>query len=160
MRNNAMRAAAAHPGVAMIASAGLVVLAVALGIGRFAFTPILPMMPCDVGLTLAAAGWLAAANYLGYFLGALCVARLSTAWVVRGGLPLIAVVTFAMGVTHAFALWLVLRLTAGVASAWVMVHVSAWTLEHLHVLQRVDASGIVFAGGGSASPVPDCCVSV
>lgn len=132
----------------MIAGAGLVALAVAMGIGRFAFTPILPMMQSEVGLTLAAAGWLAAANYLGYFFGALCAARLSTAWAIRGGLLLIAVVTFAMGLTHAFALWLVLRLVAGVASAWVLVHVSAWALEHLHALQRADASGVVFAGVG------------
>ena len=132
----------------MIAGAGLLALAVAMGIGRFAFTPILPMMQSEVGLSLAAAGWLAAANYLGYFLGALCAARLSTAWAVRGGLLLIAVVTFAMGLTHAFAPWLVLRFAAGVASAWVLVHVSAWALEHLHVLQRADASGVVFAGVG------------
>jgi predicted MFS family arabinose efflux permease len=132
----------------MIAGAGLVALAVAMGIGRFAFTPILPMMQSEVGLTLAAAGWLAAANYLGYFLGALCAARLSTAWAIRGSLLLIAVVTFAMGLTHAFALWLVLRLVAGVASAWVLVHVSAWALERLHALQRADAGGVVFAGVG------------
>ncbi|TAL89727.1 MAG: YbfB/YjiJ family MFS transporter [Rhodanobacter sp.] len=132
----------------MITSAGLVALAVAMGIGRFAFTPILPMMQSEVGLTLAAAGWLAAANYLGYFVGALWAARLTTPWAVRGGLLLIAVVTFAMGITHALALWLVLRFAAGVASAWVLVHVSAWTLEQLYVLERVDASGMVFAGVG------------
>jgi predicted MFS family arabinose efflux permease len=137
-----------RPGAATIAGAGLVALAVAMGIGRFAFTPILPMMQSEVGLTLAAAGWLAAANYLGYFLGALCAARLSTAWAIRGSLLLIAVVTFAMGLTHAFALWLVLRLVAGVASAWVLVHVSAWALERLHALQRADAGGVVFAGVG------------
>ena len=148
MHDDSIPTAATRPGVVRIASAGLVALAVAMGIGRFAFTPILPMMESEVGLSLAAAGWLAAANYLGYFLGALCAARLSTAWAVRGGLLLIAVVTFAMGLTHAFTLWLVLRLAAGLASAWVLVHVSAWTLEHLYSLQRVDASGVVFAGVG------------
>lgn len=148
MHHDSIPAASTRPDVAIIAGAGLLALAVAMGIGRFAFTPILPMMQSEVGLTLAAAGWLAAANYLGYFLGALCAARLSTAWAIRGGLLLIAVVTFAMGVTHAFALWLVLRLAAGVASAWVLVHVSAWALEHLYALRRADASGVVFAGVG------------
>lgn len=148
MHDDSIPTAATRPGVAMIASAGLLALAVAMGIGRFAFTPILPLMESEVGLTLAAAGWLAAANYLGYFLGALCAAQLSTAWAIRGGLLLIAVVTFAMGLTHAFTLWLVLRLVAGLASAWVLVHVSAWTLEHLYALQRADASGVVFAGVG------------
>ncbi|MGN6790410.1 MAG: YbfB/YjiJ family MFS transporter [Rhodanobacteraceae bacterium] len=133
---------------ANIAAAGLIALAVAMGIGRFAFTPIMPMMEADAGLTLRAAGWLAAANYLGYFVGALCAARLSLAQAVRGGLLLIAVVTFAMGITHVFALQLLLRLVAGVASAWVLVHVSAWTLTRLLALRRADANGIVYAGVG------------
>jgi len=82
----------AHGSPAAIAAAGLIALAVAMGIGRFAFTPVMPMMETDAGLTLRAAGWLAAANYLGYFLGALCAARLSLVQAVRGGLLLIAVV--------------------------------------------------------------------
>jgi predicted MFS family arabinose efflux permease len=131
-----------------IAAAGLIALAVAMGIGRFAFTPVMPMMEADAGLTLRAAGWLAAANYLGYFIGALCAARLSLAQAVRGGLLLIAVVTFAMGVTHVFALQLLLRLAAGIASAWVLVHVSAWTLGRLLALRRADVNGIVYAGVG------------
>jgi MFS family permease len=134
--------------VAGVAGAGLVALAVAMGIGRFAFTPILPMMEADAGLTLKAAGGLAAANYLGYLLGALCASRLPQTGAIRGSLLLIAVVTFAMGMTHVFALQLALRLLAGVASAWVLVHVSAWALEHLHAIGRNDASGVVYAGVG------------
>ena len=51
--------------------AGMVALGVAMGIGRFAFTPILPMMLADGVTDLAAASWLASANYLGYLVGAL-----------------------------------------------------------------------------------------
>ena len=131
-----------------MAAAGLVALAVAMGIGRFAFTPIMPMMEADADLTLRAAGWLAAANYLGYFLGALCAARLSLTQAVRGGLLLIAAATFAMGLTHLFALQLVLRLAAGVASAWVLVHVSAWALTRLLESGRSKASGTLYAGVG------------
>jgi predicted MFS family arabinose efflux permease len=147
--NRAMqRSTSDNGGAARIAIAGLIALAVAMGIGRFAFTPIMPMMEADAGLTLRAAGWLAAANYLGYFLGALCAARLPPRLALRGGLLLIAVVTFAMGVTHVFALQLLLRLLAGIASAWVLVHVAAWALERLLVLQRPQANGVVFAGVG------------
>lgn len=145
---NTALAADMHGRPATIALAGLVALAVAMGIGRFAFTPILPMMQADAGLTLKGAGWLAAANYLGYLLGALCATRLPRAWAIRGSLLLIAVVTFAMGMTNALALQLLLRLLAGVASAWVLVHVSAWALERLHALGRADASGTVYAGVG------------
>jgi len=147
--NRAMQRSSSGAGsTTRIAVAGLVALAVAMGIGRFAFTPILPMMQADAGLTLKAAGWLAASNYLGYLLGALCAARLPRAWAIRGSLLLIAVVTFAMGVTNAFVPQLLLRLFAGAASAWVLVHVSAWALDRLHALGRADASGVVYAGVG------------
>ena len=102
-----------------IAYAGMAALAVAMGIGRFAFTPILPMMQDDAGVTIAAGGWLASANYLGYLLGALA----ATVWPLRGSAVLsfgmlgIAAATFAMGMTADFTAWLVLRFAAGVASA-------------------------------------------
>ncbi|MBS0317030.1 MAG: YbfB/YjiJ family MFS transporter [Proteobacteria bacterium] len=142
------RAAARSESALMVAAAGATALAVAMGIGRFAFTPILPMMQADAGLTLAAAGWLAAANYLGYLVGALCAARVPPAWALRGGLLLIALVTAGMGWADGFAAWFVLRLVAGIASAWVLVHVSAWALGRLLLLQRPQANGGVFAGVG------------
>jgi len=81
-----------------IALSGLIALAVAMGIGRFAFTPILPMMQKEGQLTLAAGGWLASANYVGYFVGALAAmfVRLSPALAIRASLAAIAVTTFAM----------------------------------------------------------------
>jgi fructose-specific phosphotransferase system IIC component len=47
----------------------MLTLAVAMAIGRFAFTPLLPMMQADSGLSLAAGAALASANYLGYLAG-------------------------------------------------------------------------------------------
>ena len=55
----------------VVALFGLLGLASAMGIGRFAFTPLLPLMQQHDGLTLAQGAWLAAANYLGYLAGAL-----------------------------------------------------------------------------------------
>ena len=46
--------------------AGLLSLAVAMGIGRFAFTPMIPLMLQDGQLDVAAGGWVAAANCAGY----------------------------------------------------------------------------------------------
>lgn len=134
--------------ITAVATTGLLALAIAMGVGRFAFTPIMPMMEADAGLTLRGASWLAAANYLGYFLGALCAAHLAAAQAMRGGLLLIAVVTFLMGVTDVFAWQLLLRLAAGVASAWVLVHVSSWALGRLLASGRSHASGTLYAGVG------------
>ncbi|MFZ5557776.1 MAG: YbfB/YjiJ family MFS transporter, partial [Pseudomonadota bacterium] len=84
-----------------LAVGGLLALAAAMGIGRFAFTPVLPMMRADAGLSLAAAGWLASANYVGYFVGALAAVwlRIAPGALVRGSLVAIALLTAAMGVT-------------------------------------------------------------
>ena len=83
------------------AVAGLVALAVAMGVGRFAFTPLLPLMQDDAGLSLADGGYLAAANYLGYLAGALWAARPArSARAVHASLLAIALATAAMGVAH------------------------------------------------------------
>src|SRR5438309_3665026 len=130
-----------------IALAGLAALAVAMGIGRFAFTPLLPMMQADSGLSLIAGGWLASANYLGYLFGALSAGFFRRSGkVIRLGLLVIAGTTLAMGITHQPAVWAALRLAAGMASAWVLVHVSAWCLPRL--MARRTLAGAVYAGVG------------
>ncbi|HLB16590.1 MAG TPA: YbfB/YjiJ family MFS transporter [Burkholderiales bacterium] len=136
---------------AAVAAAGLVALAVAMGVGRFAFTPILPMMQEDAGLSVAAGGWLASANYTGYLVGALSAIglRLRSATAIRGGLVAIGLATLGMGLDGGFAVWAVLRALAGVASAWVLVSVSAWCLERLAALRAPTLNGRVFAGVGT-----------
>ena len=121
-----------------------------MGIGRFAFTPILPLMQEDAGLSVLQGGWLASANYVGYLVGALTVVRatLRPDLAVRAALLTIALATMAMGLEHRFAAWVAWRALAGFASAWVLVHVSAWALEQLARAGRADLSGTVYAGVG------------
>lgn len=134
----------------MAALLGLAGLASAQGIGRFAFTPLLPLMQEATGMTLGRGGTLAAANYLGYLVGAVASTVLAPAphRAARDGLAAVAAVTFAMGFTDAFAAWLALRFLAGVASAFVLVGVSAWALALLAAAGRPSAAGWVFAGVG------------
>jgi len=134
-----------------IALAGLVALAVGMGIGRFAFTPILPMMQEDAGLSIAMGGWLASANYIGYLAGALSVIwwRIGATTGIRAGLAAIGLATLAMGLAHHVAAWLLLRALAGVASAWVLIYVSAWCLERLAALERPALGNAVYAGVGA-----------
>jgi MFS family permease len=138
---------------AAVAAAGLAALAVGMGIGRFAFTPILPLMQAEGALTLAGGGWLAAANYAGYLAGALSAPLVSSSVGIRSGLAGVAVLTLAMGLDQPMSGWIALRAAAGVASAWVLIHVSAWTLERLAPLARPALSGAVYSGVGAGSVV-------
>lgn len=136
---------------ARFAFAFLATLAVAMGVGRFAFTPLLPIMQADAGLSLTGGSWLAFANYLGYLVGAL-----SAVWLhapahrmVRAGLVATGVLTLAMGLVNAFVLWWLLRFLGGVASAWALVFGSAWLLARLAATGGERWSGVAFAGVGA-----------
>lgn len=134
------------------AVAGMIGMAVAMGIGRFVYTPILPGMMEELGLSASDAGLIASANYLGYLVGALLAAG---GWahgkerlVVMAGLGATAVLTALMGMTEAMAPFLVIRFLGGVASAFVMVFLTSIVFSHLAAAQRNDLQAMHFGGVG------------
>jgi len=139
----------AHP-ARYAALACAVVLAVALGVGRFAFTPLLPLMLTSGALDIRHGGWLASANYAGYLIGALsCAAiRIDHARMVRLALASTIVLTLAMGLVHVFWLWAAIRFAAGVVSAWAFVFASQWGLRRLAELDAHGLAGLIYAGPG------------
>jgi MFS family permease len=130
--------------------AALAALAVAMGIGRFAFTPLFPLMVRDGLIDSHAGAMLAAANYLGYLAGALAATRMRTraATLLALGLAGTVIITAAVGWTASGFWWAVLRFLAGVMSAWTLVATSAWGLGWLAALGRADLAGILFSGVG------------
>jgi MFS family permease len=144
-----------------IALAGMVALAVAMGIGRFAFTPLLPMMLTDGVIDLPHASWLASANYLGYFVGALLCTFQPWIWarfrflpllafssLVRAGLVGTGVLTLAMAWQFQAA-WPLLRFAAGVTSAVVFVFTSGWCLSQLAKRGVPEMGGVIYMGPGA-----------
>ena len=105
---------------AKVVTAGLCALALTVGLARFAYTPMLPVMRGEAGLTIVSGGWLATWNYGGYMAGALLAAnlsRLESKYVLyRIGLVLGVVTTLAMGLTHSVVLWSLLRFFSGIAA--------------------------------------------
>lgn len=118
----------------VVVLAGSASLAIAMGIGRFAFTPILPMMLHDGTIDLALAGTLATANYLGYLVGALAAMMIPKQWhqttVIKTALLLTIGLTALMALPLP-ATWPALRFLAGVASAIGFVFTSGWCLAQL-----------------------------
>ena len=146
-----------------VALGGLVALAAAIGIGRFVYTPILPFMAENLGLTPADGGLVASANFLGYLLGALAATRLRMpggrrSWLL-GALALSAATTAAMGLTAAMPAFIVLRFAGGMASAFVIVLAAALVLDRLSAAGRPGLSWMPFAGVGAGIAVSAVLVS-
>ncbi|MBP0599985.1 MFS transporter [Herbaspirillum sp. LeCh32-8] len=134
-----------------ICLSGMLALSTAMGIGRFAFTPLLPMMLHEGSLNLQMGGWLATANYLGYFAGAmLCAFHRSNKPVplMRAGLAATILLTLGMGLLHNEAVWLGLRFISGIASAYVFVYTAGWCLQQLTQLKHPELGGVIFCGPG------------
>lgn len=134
------------------AAAGMIAMAVAMGIGRFVYTPILPGMMEELGLSASDAGLIASANYLGYLLGAIAAAG---GWaqgreraVMLVSLAASALLAGAMGLTENFAAFVVIRFLAGIASAFVLVFVITIVFSHLAAAGRNSLQALHFGGVG------------
>lgn len=122
-------------------------LAVAMGIGRFVFTPILPLMIQEGTVHLAQTAWLSSSNYIGYLVGALSLLKSKRhPFFVVLGLTLVTLTTWLASLSS-FGWLLVLRFLAGVASAWVLVSISAFAINWLKSRQ-VASSGLIYTGVG------------
>jgi len=135
-----------------LAFSGMVGMAVAMGAGRFVFTPILPLMMEGLGLSPTDAGWIASANYLGYLVGAFAAAG---AWgagrerqLMLIALAASAVLAAVMGLTNSLTVFLIVRFLAGVASAFVMIFLASIVFSHLAASGQTHLQSIHFAGVG------------
>lgn len=126
---------------------GIAALMVAMGIGRFAFTPILPMMLDHHLLSTVGAGYLASSNYLGYLIGAFVMTLVqakSRSMMLISTLIISMATTWGMGLFHNMEAWLLLRFLSGLASAIVFVIASSIVLDRVSAFQ----AGIFYGGVG------------
>lgn len=145
-----------------VLGAGIFSLLLALGIARFSYTPLLPLMQQQAGLGLAEGGWLAAVNYCGYLSGALLASMISDLHLkdrlYRIGMIVAILSTIMMGLADNLWVWLLSRYVAGLASAAAMLLgtglILNWLLRHDHRPEL----GIHFAGIGLG--IAGCSVAV
>jgi predicted MFS family arabinose efflux permease len=132
---------------------GFLALASAMGIGRFVYTPILPKMVADLGLSASEAGLIASANFAGYLIGALVAvapffAARQRRWMLVG-LAFSALSTAGMAATASLPMFVILRFIGGVASAFVLVFSSSLVMERLTAAGKIRLASYQFAGVGT-----------
>ncbi|MCF8211172.1 MAG: YbfB/YjiJ family MFS transporter [Rhodoferax sp.] len=135
-----------------VLGAGIFSLLLTLGVARFAYTPLLPLMQQQAGLGLADAGWLAAINYAGYLSGALGASLISDLRLkdrlYRVGMVVAVLSTLMMGLSTDPVVWAISRFVAGLSSAAGMLPgtglILNWLIRHNHKSEL----GIHFAGIG------------
>lgn len=127
-------------------------IACAMGIGRFAYTPLLPLMVAEFGWDFAAAGDVASANFLGYMVGAMLAPRLANSpqartWVAFS-LMASVLTTYLGAEATTFAQWLTVRFLSGIASAFCLVTVTTHLIYRLAADGREGLGNVHFAGVG------------
>ncbi len=135
-----------------VLGAGIFSLILVLGVARFSYTPLLPLMQQQAGLGVAEAGWLAAINYAGYLSGALIASLISDLVLkdrlYRIGMVVAVLSTALMGLTTDVTVWALSRFVAGLSSAAGMLLgtglILNWLIRHHHRSEL----GIHFAGIG------------
>lgn len=129
---------------------GMATLVVVMGLGRFAYTPILPEMLQAQVLSLQASGWVAAANFTGYLAGALLATLVtSRRWqqhLLTSALVGSVLLLAAMPSSASPWIWSALRFVAGMASALGLIYVSAIIFERLERLGQSALKPWVYVG--------------
>ncbi|MFT3915308.1 MAG: YbfB/YjiJ family MFS transporter [Anaeromyxobacteraceae bacterium] len=129
------------------ALAGAAALAAAMGIGRFAYTALLPGTQRALGVGDDVMGALASANLVAYLAGVLVGRRLAASprrgLALAAGLVLTALATLGSAATTDVDAWAALRAIAGLASGLVFVLASAAALEG-----ETSRPGLLYAGVG------------
>jgi MFS family permease len=134
------------------AIAGLAATLVGIGLGRFAYTPLIPPLIEAQWFTPSQVVYLGAANLAGYLAGALLAppmaGRLPAATVLRGMMVLASLAFFACAVPLSIAWFFAWRFAAGVAGGVIMVLAAPTILLHVAAEGRGLVSGMIFTGVG------------
>jgi len=131
---------------------GICALILSMGIGRYSFTPMIPVMQEQVGVGEGLAGWLAGWNYIGYLTGLFMVwlmkdLRLKD-FFYRYGLVVVIIATAVMAASENRLVWYVGRYFAGIASATGFMLGTGLIMNWLHHNNHKGEFGIHFAGIG------------
>lgn len=137
---------------ARVYSAGICSLIVTVGVARFSYSLLLPVMQEGAGLTELGGGWLASTNFMGYMCGVLLAASLHNMnykyQLHRIYLVLSVMTSAAMVMTTDITTWAILRFIAGTCASGGFIIASGLVLKWLVKNNHRAELGIHFAGAG------------
>ncbi len=141
-----------NPSQRGILIAGICALIATMGFARYAFTPMIPHMQSQMGMSESLAGWLAGWNYLGYLTGLFMV------WLMRDlrlkdffyryGLFLSVFTTAIMAAHENALIWYLSRYFAGISTALGFMLGSGLVFKWLISNGHRQRMGVHFAGAG------------
>ena len=138
--------------VAILILTGIAALTIAVGIGRFSYTPILPYMISELNLTTTEAGLIASSNYLGYLLGSLIPIFPQFPKNIRSifiySIFISIVTLFSMGLTNTFEVFILIRFIHGVFSAFVLILGTSLIVSHVQKKGKIFLGTAHFSGVG------------
>tara|TARA_Y100000813_G_scaffold12352_1_gene8514 strand:- start:937 stop:2094 length:1158 start_codon:yes stop_codon:yes gene_type:complete len=138
--------------VAILILTGIAALTIAVGIGRFSYTPILPYMISELNLTTTEAGLIASSNYLGYLLGSLIPIfpqfpkNIRSIFIYSIFISIISL--FAMGLTNTFEVFILIRFIHGIFSAFVLILGTSLIVSHVQKKGKIFLGTAHFSGVG------------
>ncbi len=135
-----------------IASAGLCASLVGIGLGRFAYTPLIPALIAAHWFAPSDVVYLGAANLAGYLAGALIArplsGRVAATTLLRSGMLLAAVACFACAAPVSLVWYFTWRFLAGISGGIIMVLAASVILPHTAASRRGVVGGVIFSGVG------------
>ena len=138
--------------VAILILTGIAALTIAVGIGRFSYTPILPYMISELNLTTTEAGLIASSNYLGYLLGSLIPIFPQFPKNIRSifiySIFISITSLFAMGLTNTFEVFILIRFIHGIFSAFVLILGTSLIVSHVQKKGKIFLGTAHFSGVG------------
>ena len=141
---------------ARVLGAGIFSMILTMGVARFAYTPLLPVMQRQAGLGVAEAGWLAALNYAGYLSGAI-IASLVADLILKDrlyriGMVMAVATTIMMGLSDNTIVWAISRYLAGLSTPPACCSAPVWYSTGSSATTIAPSWASISRASGSASP--------
>ena len=138
----------------VIAAIGFLIIFACIGLGRYAYTMLLPSMQAGLGLSYERMGFIGTGNFCGYLLSVIAAPRLIRRYrpraVIVAGMALITAALFCLGSCRGFAAPLACYFLVGVGTGCANIPTMALISHWFRSDRRGRAAGLMIGGNGAA----------